>query len=231
MILHAVLSPLLPLWRVLMGTFYTHKLCYFIPLCICCIKALKSRRCAQDNRDWKDAAILERAESHRCWCRNDQYVSLQWKCIVKSASADTDAFHDKWWNGNDIKFGKLDDVPDVNKENNKTEHMKVFSWPPAVCWQIQPWIMDILLPSGRYHKNLNCILNSHHKYGFPHCGFSHVFFFFFFSQSIFILFPKHRVSEMIVFLFCVCLLILIWLWEIKSKHLLSDDIFLHFSPR
>lgn len=112
-------------------------------------------------------------------------MCLQWKCVVKSASADTDAFHDKWWNGNDIKFGKLDDVPDVNKENNKTEHMKVFSWPPAVCWQIQPWIMDILLPSGRYHKNLNCILNSHHKYGFPRCGFSHMFFFFFFSKHFY----------------------------------------------
>lgn len=156
-------------------------------------------------------------------------MCLQWKCVVKSASADTDAFHDKWWNGNDIKFGKLDDVPDVNKENNKTEHMKVFSWPPAVCWQIQPWIMDILLPSGRYHKNLNCILNSHHKYGFPRCGFSHMFFVFFLKAFLFC-FPNTEWVRWLFFvfftdLFCVCLLILIWLWEIKCKHLLSDDIF------
>lgn len=138
-------------------------------------------------------------------------MRLQRKRIVQSASAVTDTFRNKWWNGNDIKFGKLDDVPDVNKENNKTEHMKVFSWPPAVCWQIQPWIMDILLPSGRYHKNLNCILNSHHKYGFPHCGFSHMFLLFFgifFCLKVFLFCFPNRASEMIVYIqiyfVCVC---------------------------
>lgn len=159
------------LWEHFTPTSYA--LCHFLPLCIRCIKALKSRRCAQDNRNKKDAAILSATDVTVINMR------LRWKCIVKSACADTNTFHNKWWNGNDIKFGKLDDVPDVNKENNKTEHMKVFSWPRAVCWQIQPWIMDILLPSGRYHKNLNCILSSHHKYGFPRCGFSHMFFCFF----------------------------------------------------
>lgn len=154
-------------------------------------------------------------------------MRLQRKHIVQSASAVTDTFHNKWWNGNDIKFGKLDDVPDVNKENNKTEHMKVFSWPPAVCWQIQPWIMDIPLPSGRYHKNLNCILNSHHKYGFQHCGFSHMFLLFFFGIFFFLkaflfCFPKQSEWDDCFFftdLLCVCLLILIWHWEIKNKYL------------
>lgn len=163
-------------------------------------------------------------------------MRLRWKCIVKSACADTNTFHNKWWNGNDIKFGKLDDVPDVNKENNKTEHMKVFSWPPAVCWQIQPWIMDILLPSGRYHKNLNCILSSHHKYGFPRCGFSHMFFFvvFFPLKAFLFCFPNSEWVRWLLFFFtdllCVCLFIFIWLWEIKSKHLLSDIFFAILGP-